>query len=190
MGKTSRCVPCASAAQSRDSVDYPAQYRQSLSAMLGHHPELLPHEMDQGFPLHDASASVTQDVMVRRMQWQATGAVFRLRPSCVMPSMLGRTEAVDKALDLRQWGGPFDALASVFGRDALCWSRAWLAFGRPSLGGPTVQEPHTVPRHLVADEQLPQVATHQVSVPPTVGGGCFLGVSVGEAAEQVTLEQG
>jgi hypothetical protein len=35
--------------------------------------------------------------------------------------MVGRTEAVDKALSLRHWGVPFDALVDVFGRDALDW---------------------------------------------------------------------
>ena len=146
--------------------------------------------MDQGFPFHDAYASVKQDVIVRRIKLQTTGAVFTLRPSFVMPYMIGRTDAVEKALSLRQWGVPFDALASVFGRDAMCWYRAWLAFGRPSLVGTTVKEPQQLPRDLVADEKLTRVAKQQVSVPTTVGGGCFLGVSVVEAADTVTLERG
>jgi hypothetical protein len=53
-----------------------------------------------------------------------------------------------------------------------------------------VKAPHQVPRDLVAAEKLTQVAKQQVYVPPTVGGGCFLGVSVVEAAETVTLERG
>jgi hypothetical protein len=72
----------------------------------------------------------------------------------------------------------------------MCWYRAWLAFGRPSLVGPTVTEPQQMPRDLVADEQLPPVARHQVDVPTTVGGGCCLGVSVGEAADTATWERG
>ena len=42
----------------------------------------------------------------------------------------------------------------------------------------------------MADEKLTQVAKQQVYVPTTVGGGCFLGVSVVEAADTVTLERG
>jgi hypothetical protein len=121
MGHTSICLPCASAALYREYVDDPAPSRQSLSDMLRQYPDVFPHEMDQGFPFHDCSVSLKQDVIVRRITLKATGAVFALRPSCVMPSMSGRTEAVEKALSLRQWGGPFDALASVCGRDALCW---------------------------------------------------------------------
>jgi hypothetical protein len=139
--------------------------------MLSQHLELFPKGMDQGFTFHDSYASVQQDLSVRRIQLQATGAVFTLHPSFVMPSMIARTDAVEKALYLRQWGVPFDALAYVFGRDAMFWYRAWLTFGRPSLLGTTVQDPQKVPTDRVADEQLTGVARPQVSVPTTVGGG-------------------
>ena len=85
MGNTHICVSFASEAQYRDSVDYPTQYRQYLTGMLGHHPALFPTAMDQGFPLHHCSVSVKQDLIVRRITLQATGAVFTLRPSLVMP---------------------------------------------------------------------------------------------------------
>ena len=190
MGHTPICVPCASEAQDRDSVDSPRQYRLSLSGMLKQPPALCPKDMVQGFTFHDGSVSVKQALIRRRITLKATGAVFTLRPSFVMPDMIGRTDAVEQALSLRQWGGPCDALASVFGRDARCWYRAWLAFGRPALVGTPVKDPHQVPRALVAEEQLTQVAPPQVSIPTTVGGGCCLGVSVVEAADMVTLERG
>jgi len=158
--------------------------------MLSQYPALFPQDMDQGFPLHDAYGSGKQDLSVRRITWITTGAVFTLRPSFVMPYMIARTDAVEKALSLRQWGVPFDALAYVFGRDAMFWYRAWLAFGRPSLRGTTVQDPPKVPRDLVADEKRTRIATPQVSVPTTVGGGCVVGVSVVEAADTGTLERG
>ena len=158
--------------------------------MLSQYPELFPQDMAQGFPLHDSYVSIKQDLIMRRITLHTTEAVFPLRPSFVMPYMIARTDEVEKALYLRQWGVPFDALASVFGRNAMFWYRAWLAFGRPSLVGTTVKDPHKVPRDLVADEKLTRVAKQQVSVPTTVGGGCFLGVSVVEAADTVTLEQG
>ena len=53
-----------------------------------------------------------------------------------------------------------------------------------------MQDPHQVPRDLVADAKLTRRATQQVSVPTTVGGGCVLGVSAVEAAATVTLERG
>ena len=85
-------------------------------------------------------------------------------------------------------GVPFDALASVFGRDAMCRYRAWLAFGRPALLGTTVKDLAKIPTNLVADEQVTGVAGQEVYVPTTVGAGCFLGVSVVAAADTTTLE--
>ena len=190
MGNKHICLPLTSEAQYREYVDTPAQYRQYLTQMLSQHPALCPKGMDQGFTLHDSDASVKQDLIVRRMKLQATGAVCTLRPSFVMPSMIARTDAVEKALYLRQWGVPFDTLAYVFGRDAMFWYRSWLSFGRPSLRGTTVTDPQKVPPDLVADEKLTWVARQQVYVPTTVGGGCFLGVSVVAAATTTALETG
>jgi hypothetical protein len=118
------CLPFPSEAQYRAYVDDTAQYRQSLTQMLRQYPELFPKDMDQGSTFHDASMLVKQDLIVRRITVKATGAVFALRPSFVMPSLIARTAEVEKALSLRQWGVPFDALASIFGRDALFWYRA------------------------------------------------------------------
>ena len=190
MGNKHICLPFASEAQYRDYIDDPAQYRQYLSRMLDQHPELFPTDMDQGFTFHDCYVSLKQDLIVRRIKLKATGAVFALRPSFVMPYMIARTDEVEKALYLQQWGVPFDALAYVFGRDAMFWYRAWVAFGRPSLVGTTVKDPKKVPRDLVADEKLTRVARQQVYVPTTVGSGCFLGVSVVAAADTETWEQG
>jgi hypothetical protein len=150
----------------------------------------LPQEREQGFTFHDCYVSIKQELLMRRIKWSTTGAVFTRRPSFVMPYLSARTDEVETALSLRQWGGPFDALAYVFGRDAMFWYRAWLAFGRPSLLGTPVTDPHKVPSALVADEKLTRVAKQQVYVPTTVGGGCFLGVSVVEAADTGTLERG
>jgi hypothetical protein len=137
--------------------------------MLCQYPELFPKDMDQGFTLHDASMSVKQDLIVRRIKVKATRAVFALHPSVVMAYMVARTEEVEKALHLRPWGGPFDALAYVFSRDARFWYRAWLACGRPSLLGPTVKAPQRVPSNLVADEKVPWVAGQESTFrPPSV----------------------
>ena len=190
MGTKHSCVPFPSEAPYRVYVDDPAPYRQYLTQMLRQHPELFPTAMDHGSTFHDASMSITQDLIGRRITVQATGAVFALRPAFVMPSMIARTAEVEKGLSLRQWGAPCDALASVFGRDALLWYRAWLACGRPSLLGTTVKDPQQVPTDLVADEQGTWVAGPEVDVPTTVGGGCFLGVSVVAAADTAALETG
>ena len=76
-----------------------------MAEMLRQYPALLPQEMDQGFPLHDCYVSRKQELSMRRITWITTGAVLTLRPSCVMPSRIARTDEVEKALYRRQWGG-------------------------------------------------------------------------------------
>jgi hypothetical protein len=76
----------------------PESFRQHLTEVFGQHPELFPARMSEGFVLHDKRWSIKQQVMRRRLELKATAAVFLVRPSCLMPSMGGRTEAVDKAL--------------------------------------------------------------------------------------------
>lgn|GEM_PF-3022078 len=56
--------------------------------------------------------------------------VRQIRPSFMMPYMIAETEEVEKALYLRRWGVPFDALAYVFGRDAMFWYNAYVSLGR------------------------------------------------------------
>jgi hypothetical protein len=41
----------------------------------------------------------------------------------MMPYMIARTDEVEKALYLRRWGVPFEALVYVFGRDSMFWYR-------------------------------------------------------------------
>ena len=105
MGNKHICLPFASEGQYREYVDDPAQYRQYLAEMLSQYPALFPQEMDQGFTFHDCDVSIKQDRLMRRIKLLTTGAVFTLRPSFVMPYMIARTDAVEKALSLRQWGG-------------------------------------------------------------------------------------
>jgi hypothetical protein len=101
MGTKPICLPFPSEAQYHTYVDNPAQYRQYLPQMLRQYPELFPKAMPQGFTCHDCYMSVKQDLIVRRIKMKATGAVFALRPSFVMPSMIARPAEVEKGLYLR-----------------------------------------------------------------------------------------
>ena len=85
MGTKHICLPFPSEAQYRAYVDDLAQYRQYLPQRLCQHPELFPTAMDHGYTLHDAYMSTKQDLVVRRIKVKATGAVFTLHPSFVMP---------------------------------------------------------------------------------------------------------
>jgi hypothetical protein len=164
-------------------------YRTYLTTVWQHHPEVFPQALAQGYTFHDCYRSRKQDVKLRRIKLKATGAVFTLRPSFLLPYGVGRTAEVEKALFLRQWGVPFEALAYVFGRNAMFWYRAWLSLGRPNLVGTTVKSAAQMPLDLVADEKITWVAGEEVVVPTTVGGGCVLGISVATQATSLRLQE-
>jgi len=147
------CVPFDSEEHYAACVADPESFRQPLTEVFGQHPELCPTRMSEGFVRHDKRWSIKPQVMLRRLERKATAAVFLVRPSFLMPYMVGRTEAREKALYLRHWGVPFDALVYVFGRDAMYWYRAELALGRPTIVGRTVKQPEQLPAHVLADEK-------------------------------------
>ena len=182
------CVPFASEAHYQDCVDDVTKYRQQLSTTYNQHPELFPRAWAQGYWFHDRYRSRKPGVTLRRIKLKATGAVFTLRPSFLMPYGIGRTEEVEKALFLRQWGVPFEALAYVFGHHAMFWYRAWLSLGRPNLVGTTVKRTQVMPQDVVADEKITWLGGAEVVVPTTVGGGCVLGISVAAQATSAELQ--
>jgi len=102
---------------------------------LKHHPELFPQAISEGFKLNGFVESRKQkDFVMRRIKLK-NGKSYQIRPSFMMPYMTSRTEEVEKALYLRRWGVPFEALAYVFGRDSMFWYRAYVSIGRNSIVG-------------------------------------------------------
>ena len=182
------CVPFASEAAYQACVNDVRKYRQHLQHTYNQHPELFPQAWAQGYTWHDCYGVRKQRCVVRRIKLKATGQVFTVRPSFLLPYGIGRTAEVEKALFVRQWGVPFDARAYGFGRNAMFWYRAWLSFGRSNLVGTTVKEAITMPQELVADEKITWLAGTEVVVPTTVGGGCVLGISVAEHATSPALQ--
>ena len=90
-------MPCESQEPYAACVANPASFRQHLTAVCGQHPELFPASISEGFVLHDKRWSIKQQGMLRRLALKATAEVFLVRPSCLLPSMVGRTEAVEQA---------------------------------------------------------------------------------------------
>jgi hypothetical protein len=171
-------------------VENPVRYRHYLTQMQRQYPELFPAAFCAGFTWHDRYPSLKQQLDIRRLKLTATGSVYAVRPSFVMPYMIARTSEVEKGLYLRQWGVPFDAIAYVCGRSPMFWYRAWLSMGRPSLVGTLVKAAAKLPHDLVADEKQTWVGGTKVYLPTTVGSGCFLGTSVVTRADTAALSEG
>ena len=171
------CIPFKSEDHYAICVADPDRFRQYLMDLHSRHPELLPAGFEQGFLFHDKTWSIKQRVLTRRLRLIATGQLYQVRPSFLMPYMTARTEMVERGLYLRQWGVPFDALAYLFGRNAMFWYRAEVALGRPSLVGTTIKCPEKLPEHLLAEEKPTWLEGHKRYLSTTVAGGCLLGAS-------------
>lgn len=165
-------------------------YRHFLAEAYSKYPELFPAAWQDGFTFHDAYRSTKEQVIIRRVKLKASGEVFALRPSFIMPYMSARTDEVEKALYLLQFGVPYAALAYVFGRDEMFWYRLFLHFGRPSVVGTTVKAKEKLPAHLVADEKMSWAAGEKLYIPTTVAAGCFLGATVVTTADAAHLTAG
>ena len=190
MNKHHICLPFDNEAHYTACLNDLVQYRQFLDALFALHPELFPQAFSQGFEFHSHYHLKKQQLCLRRIKLKATGEVFTLRPSFVLPYGIARTEEIEKALYLRQWGVPFEALAYVFGRSASFWQRAWLQLGRCSLVGTTIKDPEKLPLHLVADEKVTWLDGQEVYVTTTAAGGCFLGVGLASEATAESLLSG
>ena len=173
------------------SADTPA-FRLFLDQQFRRYPELFPANFAKGYEFHSRYKVKKQNLVIRRIKTRHRGQVFSIRPSFLMPYAIAKTDDVEKALYLRQFGVPFTALAYVFGRDASFWERAWLSFGRVSMVGTTVKEAAKLPDHLVADEKITWLGGQEVLVATTTGTGCFLGVGLAhdETAEQLQKAYG
>lgn len=172
------CLPFDTEALYRSCVDDTSLFRHHLAQQLILHPELFPQAFTQGFTFHDSYYSRKLKLTLRRIKLKASGEVFTVRPSFVLPYLSARTDDVEKALYLRQWGVPFEALAYVFGRDPMFWYRAWLSLGRCNMVGATVKSTSAMPVDLIADEKITWVRGREVAVATTVSKGCFLGTAV------------
>lgn len=184
------CLPCESEAAYRAWVADPPRFRQVLQEMSAQHPELFPAAFSGGFRLHDTYQSRKQGLPLRRIKLTQTGEVFLVRPSLLVPYLSAKTDQLEKALYLRQWGVPFEALAYVFGRAPMFYYRAWASLGRNSLVGTTVKQAAQLPTDLLADEKHTWVRGERQYVATTVGGGCFLGVEVVAEASTAALQAG
>lgn len=172
------CVFIAPEEYDKILVDHKA-FRQALDHVIEQHPELFPSIIQQGYNLHDIlpESKKMPGIRLRRIKL-STGDVYTIRPSFVMPYMMGYTDDVEKALFLRRWGVPHWALAYVFGRNEQYWYRLENHLGRNSIVGTTVKDPDKLPKDLLADEKHTRFNGEKAYIATTVGCDCVLGASL------------
>ena len=181
------CVPFQEEEYTTMLADRQA-FRAYLQQTYQNYPELFPAQMNEGFRFHGLVCSRKLKLDQRRIKL-SNGQVYQIRPSFVMPYMIAKTHDIEKALYLRRFGVPFDALAYVFDRDAMFWYRATVSLARNSLVGTTVKKPRDLPAHVVADEKHTRRNGDRVYIATTVANGCFLGAEICEQADTASLTQ-
>ena len=184
-GHRTICLPVSEEAYAR-AVDDPAAFRRLLDEGFRKAPELFPPGFARGYALKDGRMSAKQGAPIRRILLSG-GAAYSIRPSFLMPYMVGRAGAVEGPLFLRRFGVPYWALARVFGRDPMYWYRLTCGLGRSSVAGATMRRAE-IPIHLLADEHHQTIDGRKVYVATTVGDGCILGAEPTATAGADDLE--
>lgn len=189
-GSKTICIP-GEPKRYAERVKDDKRFRRYVDELYAQHPELFPEAMSEGYQCHDTRpASVKLGLRLRRIKLLATGEVYSVCPSFVMPYMVGYTADVAKALFLQGFGVPYWALTYVFGRDDMYWYRLTVAFGRNSIVGTTVKCPESLPKDLLADEKHSTHCGKKVYLATTVGADCVLGAAMCTAADSEALTQG
>ena len=145
-----------------------------------------PRAFADGYRLKDVRTSVKLGVRLRRVR-SKSGDSFSIRPSFVLPYMVGYADEVGDPLFLRAFGVPFWALARVFGQGFMFWYRLELALGRNSVVGATVRQAD-LPEHLQADEHHQPCDGLKNYIATTVGEGCCLGSALAQTAGAEDLQ--
>jgi hypothetical protein len=162
-------------------VSDPARFRVWIDQCFRSWPELFPEAFPRGYRLKDDRTSARTGVRLRRVRLNATGEAFSVRPSFLLPYMVGTTDDVQGPLFLRAFGVPFWALTRVFGKSPMYWYRLEVSLGRNSIVGTTVRRAD-LPEHLLADEHHQTRDGHKNYIATTVGAGCCLGAALAPTA--------
>lgn len=164
--------------------------REIIDDIYETNPSLFPKEIASGYSFNGSTrVSKKQKGFVMR-QLLINNQTYQVRPSFMLPYNKGLTEEASKALFLKKFGVPFWALAFVFGNTAMWWYRLYLSLGNYDLVGTTIYESEDLPQNLIADEHHIMVQGEKKYVATTVAKGCFLGMSVCDGADEVSLLAG
>jgi hypothetical protein len=170
-------------------IGSPAEFRKALDQSFRDSPELFPDGFEKGYRLKDSRTSTKRGIRLRRIRLKASGAVFTVRPSFLLPYMAGFTDDAEKALFLRRFAVPFWAIARGFGRNPMYWYRVEVGLGRNSVAGTTLRRAD-LPADLVADEHHQTRDGAKVYVATVVAGGCCLGAEVVDSCDEEALTAG
>jgi len=168
------------------NIDVAVRFRALLDAITKKHPELFPSEISNGYQMKDLYYSKKTLIIIRRIK--ISGISYTIRPSFVMPYLVGMVDDVEKPLFFRKFDVPFWALSYGFGRNPSYWYRIERAVGRNSLIGTTIKNLQDLPLHLVADEKHTWILGIKAYIATTVATkGCIFGACIARDAGEQSL---
>jgi hypothetical protein len=170
-----------------ETVFDPLGFRAHVDDQIATSPELFPADIATGYQMKDFYYSKKLSIPIRRIE--VANIAYTVRPSFVMPYMVGLVEDIEKPLFLRKFSVPFWGLAYVFGRDPMYWYRIECSLGRNSIVGTTINDPDQLPQHLIGDEKHSWILGEKVYIATTVSEGCIFGASVAQDAGEASLIQ-
>lgn len=159
-----------------------------LSYQIAKHPELFPDGIANGYMLN-GKTRVSKKLGIQMRKIKVGDAIYRIRPSFILPYCRAKTSEVSNALFLLKFGVPFWALAFVFGRNSMWWYRLYVCLHQFSIVGTTIRKQTVLPTDILADEHHIRINGQKAYVATTCGANCFLGMEVSANVDEVSLEQ-
>jgi len=183
------CINFESEENYQDCMNNKGKFKLHITKTHEKYPELFPKGLSLGWILHGYTSSIKTGYEMHRIKLKTTKEVYQVRPSFLMPFMIGKTEEVSKGLNIYHSGSSFEAVSNNFGKDAMYWYRAFCSIGRNSIVGTTVKNMEKFPKHLAADEKHTKWFNERVYLATTVAKGCFLGSALSEDASEEGLKK-
>ena len=91
------------------NIHNPVDFRICVDKRIELFPELFPAEIINGYQMKDIYYSKKQSVWIRRVK--IAGVAYTVRPSFIMPYLVGFVDEIEKALFLRKFNVPFWAVS-------------------------------------------------------------------------------
>lgn len=166
----------------------PLDVRHFVNSLIKTMPEVLPHNIKNGYQLTGRLPESKKMPGIRLRQLRLSdGSVYSLRPSFVMSYMTGTVENIENPLLLLSYGVPHWLVTKCYGHNDMYWYRLTSRFGRNSIVGTTVRVPKQLPLHISADEHHTDWCGEKGYVAFTTGGGCILGAALSSSANEKYL---
>jgi len=170
--------------------DDPVEVRRIVELQIVSFPELFPEGIQDGFQLsgHLPESKKMPGVRLRQLRLR-NGDAYTLRPSFVMPYMMGNVDDLDGPLLLLSIGTPCWILTRIFGRNDMYWYRLLERLGRNNLVGTTVRNLDRLPEHLAGDENHTDWFGIKGFISFVAAGGCILGIALTQSADEEHLKE-